>query len=128
MVPSPTPLPSDAVYETVKFHVFSYAGKVLAWEVGAVLSTITKVSVWLVAMSTLRGSFPKLAEAYVTVTSVRLSRGVFELTYTRSVVRSHCSNPDGDTRFQTGVPSSSTRIVAPGSGVKPSGWKISTPR
>src|SRR5437867_3935690 len=128
MFPSPTPLPSDAVYETVKFHVFSYAGKVLAWEVGAVLSTITKVSVWLVAMSTRRGSFPKLSEAYVTVTSVRLSRGVFELMYTRSVTRSHCSEPVAETKFQTGFPSSSTRILDPVTNVVASGQYTSTPR
>ena len=122
MFPRPTPPPSVAVYETVKFHVFSYAGRAVAADVGAVLSTITNVSVWLAAMSTVRGSFPKLAEGYVTVTSVRLSRGVFERMYTRSVTRSHGSKPVGDTRFHTGVPSSSTRIVAPDNGVKPSGW------
>ena len=62
MFPSPAPFPSDAVYETVKFHVLSYGGNGLAVDVGGVRSTITNVSMWLEAMSTVRGSFAKFSD------------------------------------------------------------------
>src|SRR5881628_722597 len=72
-LPSPVPFPSEAVYPTQNVSVFSYVGKGLASDVGASLSTITKDSVWLVPMSTDRGSFTNEYGAYVTRTWVTLS-------------------------------------------------------
>src|SRR5207245_6116447 len=70
MLPSPVPFPSEAVYQTENVSAFSYVGKALAAEVGASLSTMTNDSVWLVPMSTDRGSFANEYEEYVTLTSV----------------------------------------------------------
>src|SRR5437870_3156062 len=56
---TPVPFPSEAPYEIQKVSVFSYVGKGLAADVGASLSTITNDSVWLVPMSTDRGSLVK---------------------------------------------------------------------
>ena len=60
IVLSPTPFPSEAVYPTVKLHVFVYTGRRATEDVGGSKSTIVKVSVWDVAMSTWRGFEPKL--------------------------------------------------------------------
>src|SRR2546430_8812918 len=56
MLPTPVPLPSEAVYPTQSVRTFSYVGKAPAADVGASLSTITNDSVWLVPMFTDRGS------------------------------------------------------------------------
>src|SRR6267143_3035162 len=128
MFPRPTPLPSEAVYATVKFHVFSYVGSGLAEDVGGVRSTITKVSVCDDAMSTLRGSAAKLSVPYEIRTSVRLSVATLDWRYTRSVTRSHCSNPVEETKFHTGIPWSCTRTFAFVTDVKPFGQRTFTPR
>src|SRR6266704_2378260 len=75
MLATPVPFPSEAPYEVQKVSVFSYVGKGLAADVGASLSTITNDSVWLVPMSTDRGSLVKLYGGYVTLTWVTLSVG-----------------------------------------------------
>ena len=62
----------------MKVHVFSYGGRGSAADVGAVLSTLTNVSEWVVAMSTTRGLFTKVSVPYVIVTSVRLSVAVLD--------------------------------------------------
>src|SRR3989454_5999744 len=128
MFPRPTPLPSEAVYATVKFHVFSLVGRGLAEEVGASRSTITNVSGCDNAMSTVRGSAAKLSVPYEITTSVRLSVARLDCWYTRSVTRSHCSNPVEETKFHTGTPWSCTRTFAFVTGVKPSGQRMSRPR
>src|SRR5207245_603944 len=99
-----------------------------AEEDGGVRSTITNVSVWEDTMSTLRGSAAKLSVPYEIRTSVRLSVARLDCRYTRSVTRSHCSNPLEETKFHTGIPWSCTRTFAPVTGVNPFGQRMLTPR
>src|SRR5437879_13597060 len=76
MFPTPVPFPSDAVYATVNVRALSYFGKGLAAEIGGSVSTMTNDSVWLVAISTNRGSFVNEYGRYVTLAWVRLSVGI----------------------------------------------------
>src|SRR5207247_8132751 len=75
MLPSPVPFPSEAVYQTENVRALSYVGKEPAAEVGAVLSTITTDSVWLVPMSTDRGAFANEYGGHGPLTWVRLPVG-----------------------------------------------------
>src|SRR2546425_7520994 len=87
MLTTPVPFPSEAAYETQKVSVFSYAGKGLAADVGASLSTITNGSVWLVPMLTDRGSLVKLYGGDVTLTRVTFSGGAGAVTIKPAAAR-----------------------------------------
>src|SRR5712691_6628426 len=89
---------------------------------------MTNGSMWLVLISTNRGSFANEEVEYVTVTRVMLSVGSGESMYTRSVTRIHGWMPLGDERSQMGLPLSSTRTCAPATGVRPFGQSASTSR
>src|SRR3989337_1100858 len=110
-------MPSEAVESTLNVSVVVYAGSGSAADVGASLSIITNHCPLLHAMSTVRGLLQKLYARSDTVTSFWPSVGVAEPQYTRSVVRSHWSQPVTDTKLHTVTPSSSTRMDAPGTSV-----------
>src|SRR5207244_5934153 len=95
MLPTPVPLPSEAVYQTQNVRTFSYVGKAPAADVGASLSTITNDSVWLVPILTDRGSLANEYGGYVTLTCVTLFVGIGEFTEMRSVDKMQGWKPAG---------------------------------